>query len=69
MSGHWWRSEDQGCAECGTLTNHTTAQHQAAARILCIECHEVEVHDEDERCGECLSELAAYYEPDEGGDA
>ena len=55
------------CRECGGLTNHTTAQHELAARVMCRECDLVEVHDEDRLCAECLSEQASYYEPDEGG--
>ena len=55
------------CAECGTLTNHSTAQHLDAQRVMCRECDAVEVHDEDRLCPECLSEQASYYEPDEGG--
>ena len=67
MSNDWWRSEDQGCSICSTLTNHTTAQHEQAARVMCRACEEVEVHDEDQVCGECVSEQAEYYHPDEGG--
>ncbi len=60
------------CALCTDPdSNHTTVQHLAAQaeseRVLCPECHEVEVKDEDERCGECLSEMAEMYHPDEGG--
>jgi len=55
------------CRECGGMTNHTTQQHQDAERIMCRECGDVEVKDEGMRCGECLSEMASYYEPDEGG--
>jgi len=56
------------CAECGILTNHTTAQHEQATQVMCRECDVVEVHDEDWLCAECLSQQASYYEPDEGGE-
>ena len=69
MSAHTpgWRNEDQGCAVCGTLTNHNTMQHEYAARVMCQACDEVEVHDEDQLCSECVSEQASYFVPDEGG--
>ena len=55
------------CAECGGRSNHTTAQHEQAARVMCRECDEVEVKDEDRVCPEGLSEQASYFTPDEGG--
>jgi protein-arginine kinase activator protein McsA len=76
VNGHWWRSEDQGCAECGTLTNHTTAQHHEVEQEqrMCQECGEHEKMDSDPDtriCASCYSDeqstLASYYTPDEGG--
>jgi len=56
------------CAICTDPdSNHTTAQHEQAARVLCRECQAVPVKDEDDLCGECLSALAEMYAPDEGG--
>lgn len=34
---------------------------------LCEECGEYEVREVGDVCGECLSERASYYLPDEGG--
>ena len=61
------------CAECGTLTNHTTAQHEEAQmeQSMCIECGVTPKMDDDpdtRLCAGCrTSELMAYYTPDEGG--
>jgi hypothetical protein len=54
------------CALCGTLTNHTTTQHEAALEdtLRCPECGELT--KDGEYCGECLSQRAEYYIPDEG---
>lgn len=35
--------------------------------LMCHECEMVAVKDEDELCGECLSQLASYYHPEDGG--
>lgn len=52
------------CALClDPDSNHTTAQHESAARILCRDFRHIEVADEAERCGECLSAQAEYFEP------
>ena len=65
------------CAECGIRTNHTTAQHLYAQRVMCRECDVVEVHDEDRLCPECIQDEWAwredeYYDAlsktDEGGE-
>lgn len=55
------------CAICGISTNHSTKQHEDAMRVMCLECNDVEVHDEDVMCSECVSTMAEYYTPDEGG--
>jgi hypothetical protein len=55
------------CAICGCLSNHTTLMHMEADRLMCRNCDQVEVHDDDGLCAECLSELASSYVPDEGG--
>lgn len=60
------------CRECGTLTNHTTAQHLTALEEQgpkCYECGDVAVKEDGDTCGECLSELAEMYHPEEGGDS
>ena len=46
------------CAECGTFTNHTTAQHDEAMRPRCSMCGELTGHDDEERtrCDECQAE-------------
>lgn len=36
--------------------------------VYCEQCEEEKVHREGELCGECLSEQASYYHPDEGGE-
>jgi len=57
------------CAICtDPSANHTTEQHEQAARIVCYNCHDVYVKDEDEMCSECISEMAEYYTPDKGGE-
>ena len=61
------------CASCGTLTNHTTAQHEQAQmeQSMCVECGAAPKMDDDPDTRVCmgcwLSEQASYY--DEGGDA
>lgn len=55
------------CQECRVQTNHTTAQHQLAERVMCRECNDVEVHDEASVCSECVSQRASYYTPDDEG--
>jgi hypothetical protein len=42
-------------------------KEEAAMDTICGGCGRVPVQDEGERCAECLSELASYYTPDEGG--
>lgn len=56
------------CALCGISTNHSTAQHEQAACVMCHACDEVEVHDEDTLCSECVSEQAQHFVPDEERD-
>ena len=65
------------CAECGTFTNHTTAQHELAARVMCQGCGVVPVQDEDRKCPECVQDEweareDEYYDAlsktDEGGE-
>ena len=67
-----WCRCDKWCQVCGGDTNHTTRQHIDAMDtnpVLCRECHEGAVKDEDRTCGECLSEMAEMYAPDGGGEA
>jgi len=60
------------CAECGTITNHTTAQHLAVVEesSRCIECDSSPRRDGDPDtllCEGChISRQASYYYP--GGD-
>jgi hypothetical protein len=56
------------CAHClDPSSNHTTAQHEQAERVMCYSCQENVVKDEEKMCPECLSDMAQYYVPDEGG--
>ena len=70
-----WRAQ-VNCAHClDPESNHTTAQHELAMQPMCRTCHEVPVHEEDERCPECVQEAHEareqdYYDAlakDEGG--
>ena len=53
------------CAHClDPESNHTTAQHELAMQPMCRACHEVSVHEEDERCPECVQEAYEAREQD-----
>lgn len=50
------------CAECGGLTNHTTAQHEAAMAPRCVDCDDPITHTDDPdvvRCLPCADEYQA----------
>ena len=50
------------CDDCGK------SQYECVCyRILCRYCGETVVKREGEACSECLSSMAEYYLPDEGG--